>query len=211
MKHFLILGIAFAAFHISYSETPAFCQLPADEGEGTQFMFAIYYDATQDVCGPFIYKGEGGNANRFASEKECIRNCSANAENIYPMEAVKNCVLKKEKGKCNANHVRYYYDAALDLCKLFTWTGCMGNGNRFQTLQQCNSTCDGVHDDLFPSEDDETDTPYALIFGVLLGIMVAAGILTAVLLVIQSKKKKKGEKKRDKKAESPLQDGIEMS
>lgn len=63
-----------------------FCQLPEDEGEGTNYIFSLFYDATQDRCSPFLYKGEGGNANRFENERDCIRNCSANAENIYPMD-----------------------------------------------------------------------------------------------------------------------------
>lgn len=63
-----------------------FCQLPRDEGEGGNYIFSLYYDATQDTCSPFIYRGQGGNANRFNNERDCIRNCSANTENIYPMD-----------------------------------------------------------------------------------------------------------------------------
>lgn len=63
-----------------------FCQLPDDEGQGNNFIFSLYYDAAQDRCSPFLYKGEGGNANRFGNERDCMRNCSANAEDVYPMD-----------------------------------------------------------------------------------------------------------------------------
>lgn len=63
-----------------------FCQLPSDSGEGPNFIFSLYYDAAQDRCDPFIYKGQGGNENRFDNEIDCIRNCSSNAESIYPMD-----------------------------------------------------------------------------------------------------------------------------
>lgn len=63
-----------------------FCQLPSDEGEGNNYIFSLFYDANQDQCSPFLYKGEGGNGNRFENERDCIRNCSANAEQIYPMD-----------------------------------------------------------------------------------------------------------------------------
>lgn len=63
-----------------------FCLLPKNEGEGSTFNFALYYDAAQDLCSPFIYKGEGGNGNRFANERDCMRNCSSNAEKFYPMD-----------------------------------------------------------------------------------------------------------------------------
>uniref|UniRef100_G3NL40 Si:dkeyp-73b11.8 n=1 Tax=Gasterosteus aculeatus aculeatus TaxID=481459 RepID=G3NL40_GASAC len=71
----------------------AFCQLPADSGEGSSFIFALSYDPVSDQCNPFFYKGQGGNGNRFQSERECIRNCSVNAEAIYPMKG--EMILKK--------------------------------------------------------------------------------------------------------------------
>lgn len=63
-----------------------FCSLPKDEGEGTSFHFALHYDVKVDRCNPFLYKGQGGNANRFLNERECIRNCSVNVDKIYPMD-----------------------------------------------------------------------------------------------------------------------------
>lgn len=63
-----------------------FCRLKQDEGQGTSFTFATYYDVTTDRCNPFLYKGQGGNANRFENERECIRNCSTNVESTYPFE-----------------------------------------------------------------------------------------------------------------------------
>ncbi|XP_076743227.1 U-actitoxin-Avd3n-like [Maylandia zebra] len=85
--------------------------------------------------------GEGGNANRFENEAECMRNCSHNAENIYPMDASKACLLKRAEGGCNGNCVKYYYDSSDKKCKEFIWTGCVGNGNRFHDYNSCNSTC----------------------------------------------------------------------
>lgn len=55
-------------------------------GQGTSFIFAVYYDAASDQCKPFFYQGQGGNANRFVTERECMRNCSVNSENLYPMD-----------------------------------------------------------------------------------------------------------------------------
>uniref|UniRef100_A0A3Q4MYY4 BPTI/Kunitz inhibitor domain-containing protein n=1 Tax=Neolamprologus brichardi TaxID=32507 RepID=A0A3Q4MYY4_NEOBR len=93
------------------------------------FNFAMYYDVNKDQCTPFLYNGEGGNANRFENERECMRNCSPNAENIYPMD-----------GECNGKYLRYYYDSIDKKCKRFLWTGCLGNGNRFFDYNSCNST-----------------------------------------------------------------------
>lgn len=67
-----------------------YCRLNYDEGQGSSFNYALYYDAKTDQCNPFIYKGEGGNANHFKNERECIRNCSANIDRIYPLEGKMN-------------------------------------------------------------------------------------------------------------------------
>ncbi|CAI5664142.1 kunitz-type U19-barytoxin-Tl1a [Oreochromis niloticus] len=214
MTGLLFLGIVFSAFQISYSNIPEFCRLPADSGQGTSFNFAVYYDASKDQCSPFLYNGEGGNANRFQNERECLRNCSVNAENVYPMDARKACHFKKLEGTCNGNYLRYYYDSVYDKCKRFIWTGCIGNGNRFFDFNSCNSTCAGIHDDGNEPEEHESDTPIAIICGVLLALIVVAIIGTVVFLTLKSKKKKKGAgKSKEPQADAPLQAerDIEMS
>ncbi|XP_071392386.1 actinia tenebrosa protease inhibitors [Centroberyx affinis] len=165
----------------------AFCNLPLDEGEGTTFTFSVYYDATEDKCNPFLYKGAGGNANRFENERQCMRNCSARAEDIYPMDETKACHLRKDIGKCGGNHLMYYYDSVHDKCKKLLWTGCGGNGNRFVDQASCNATCAGIHDDRDEAEEDEPDTPVAIICGVLLGIIGAIIIIVVVVLTVKSK------------------------
>ncbi len=69
-----------------------------DEGEGTAFKFAMYYDADKDQCNPFLYKGQGGNANRFNNERECMRNCSTNAEDVYPMDGKMILLIYRDRG-----------------------------------------------------------------------------------------------------------------
>ncbi|TWW75716.1 hypothetical protein D4764_13G0003780 [Takifugu flavidus] len=114
--------------------------------------------------------------------------------------------------------MRYYYDPFYAKCKRFQWTGCVGNGNRFLSLELCNSTCAGIHDhdEEEKEEEDEPDTPIAIICGVVLGIIVVALLITVIVLAVQSEKKssakKAGGKKREEKTEVPLRDeGIEMS
>uniref|UniRef100_UPI003AAA5B62 boophilin-G2 n=1 Tax=Centroberyx gerrardi TaxID=166262 RepID=UPI003AAA5B62 len=187
MKHLLVLGIAFASVGISYSAVPAFCNLPQVEGEGTNFIFSSYYDATQDKCIPFIYKGAGGNDNRFENERQCMRNCSARAEEVYPMDETKACHFRKNYGECNGQYLRYYYDSVHDKCKKFHWSGCLGNGNRFEDQASCNATCAGIHDDGDEAEEDEPDTPVAIICGVLFGIIGAVIIIVVVVLTVKSK------------------------
>ncbi|KAM8890878.1 inter-alpha-trypsin inhibitor [Spinachia spinachia] len=216
MRHLLFWGIAFAAVYISHSNPPDFCRLQHNEGEGLSFIFALYYDPAMDQCNPFIYKGQAGNGNRFLSEKECIRNCSINKETIYPEDETKACHFKKAEGGCSARFLRYYYDSVHDKCKKFLWTGCVGNGNRFSDQLSCNATCSGIHDDGMEEEEEEPDTPIAIICGVLLGIILVAGLITGIVLTVQSKKKNPKTKAQGKSTEpksaTPLrEENIELA
>src|SRR6478609_5356239 len=51
------------------------------------------------------------------------------------------CLLPAETGECDAAIPRYYYDAASESCKQFTWGGCGGNANNFETITECYDTC----------------------------------------------------------------------
>ncbi|KAM9753529.1 kunitz-type serine protease inhibitor bitisilin-3 isoform 1-T1 [Menidia menidia] len=215
MKTLLLVGIVFSTLHISNSVLQEFCNAPPDGGQGKLFLFSVFYDPTSDQCKPFFYQGEGGNNNRFLNERECMRNCSERAENLYPMQAVKACHYKHEKGGCSGHYLRYYYDSVHNKCKKFIWTGCLGNGNRFFSHESCNATCAGIHDDGEELEEDEPDTPIAIICGVLLSVIILSIIITVTVLTVQSKKKKAmktREKSTNPQSDAPLQEGgIEMT
>uniref|UniRef100_A0A3P9D783 BPTI/Kunitz inhibitor domain-containing protein n=1 Tax=Maylandia zebra TaxID=106582 RepID=A0A3P9D783_9CICH len=52
------------------------------------------------------------------------------------------CLLPPDaEGECNGKYLRYYYDSTDKKCKRFSWTGCLGNGNRFFDYNSCNFTC----------------------------------------------------------------------
>lgn len=80
---------------LSLSRPTAFCKEPSKSGDGTSFIFSVYYDFEKDRCSPFFYTGEGGNENRFNNERECMRNCSPNAEEIYPMDGERNIYMER--------------------------------------------------------------------------------------------------------------------
>ncbi|XP_029607849.1 kunitz-type serine protease inhibitor vestiginin-1 [Salmo trutta] len=105
MKQLVIFGaLVFATFNMVHSkEPPEHCLLPQDVGTSPasgadDFQILLYYDAAKDLCYPFKYLGEGGNANRFTLEKLCMRNCSKNAEETYPMDESTACHFHKGSG-----------------------------------------------------------------------------------------------------------------
>lgn len=73
---------------IFFSKNLAACSLAADAGTGSEAEVTVYmhYDAEKDNCYPFRYSGSGGNANRFITERQCMRNCSHRADELFPRD-----------------------------------------------------------------------------------------------------------------------------
>ncbi|KXJ27952.1 Kunitz-type serine protease inhibitor textilinin-4 [Exaiptasia diaphana] len=51
------------------------------------------------------------------------------------------CTYKNDAGPCMGYFPKFYYDMELSTCKKFIYGGCGGNANRFETIEQCKSTC----------------------------------------------------------------------
>ncbi|XP_039629616.1 BPTI/Kunitz domain-containing protein [Polypterus senegalus] len=130
------------------------CNLPADEGQGSGNIPNLYYDKARDNCQPLSYRGSGGNLNRFSNDKMCMRNCSSKAHVLYP-ETDAVCKMKNDKGFCQGFYYVFHYDWSKRTCDGFFYTGCGGNGNRFETKEMCNRTCGHLVDAPKDEEDEE--------------------------------------------------------
>ncbi|HMJ11258.1 MAG TPA: BPTI/Kunitz domain-containing protein [Polyangiaceae bacterium] len=64
------------------------------------------------------------------------------------------CTLPQDPGPCVAAFPAYFHDAATGLCLPFTYGGCGGNTNRFESIQDCQASCRGGTSDL-----DACETP----------------------------------------------------
>ncbi|KAI3410165.1 NAD(P)H-quinone oxidoreductase subunit 5, chloroplastic [Globodera pallida] len=51
------------------------------------------------------------------------------------------CVQPLRRGGCQEASLRYFYDLALDQCRLFYFSGCDGNENNFAKLADCETRC----------------------------------------------------------------------
>ncbi|KAL1446949.1 hypothetical protein MTO96_044439, partial [Rhipicephalus appendiculatus] len=45
------------------------------------------------------------------------------------------------QGPCRASVRRYHYDNATSTCKEFTYGGCEGNSNNYETFEECRASC----------------------------------------------------------------------
>nr|XP_015198956.1 PREDICTED: kunitz-type U19-barytoxin-Tl1a-like [Lepisosteus oculatus] len=189
------------------------CNLTMDEGTGENLHFRLYYDSASDKCLPFMYKGHGGNGNRFITDRWCMQNCSSRASKLYPTgDAV--CMLSREQGYCQGHYLLWYYNSAKRKCKTFYFTGCGGNGNRFITQQQCNSTCAGYIDGTLGNDQDDDEITITngvqtgLIAGIVLGLLGA--ILLIVVIVLAVKQSKTEEKKGTHREALTAKEDLEM-
>lgn len=53
----------------------------------------------------------------------------------------KTCLLTPEPGPCRADITMYYFEPSTNNCSTFTWGGCQGNGNRFDSEEECEDFC----------------------------------------------------------------------
>ena len=54
------------------------------------------------------------------------------------------CKLPSEAGRCQGDFPRFFYDMDMKKCRQFTYGGCRGNQNNFDTLQECQQFCESV-------------------------------------------------------------------
>ncbi len=52
-----------------------------------------------------------------------------------------DCSLPKAVGPCKGDFTRFHYNSATKNCEAFIYGGCDGNGNKFRTKAECETTC----------------------------------------------------------------------
>ncbi|XP_078728615.1 kunitz-type serine protease inhibitor-like isoform X2 [Lampetra fluviatilis] len=57
------------------------------------------------------------------------------------VQAPGRCRLDLDEGDCSHLALRWYYRRASHDCRLFVYTGCGGNGNRFESRAECQAEC----------------------------------------------------------------------
>uniref|UniRef100_A0A8C4N2Z7 BPTI/Kunitz inhibitor domain-containing protein n=1 Tax=Eptatretus burgeri TaxID=7764 RepID=A0A8C4N2Z7_EPTBU len=83
---------------------------------------------------------EEGNLNR---EKRQGRAVAADAEEGSGTEPASQntCTLAPDVGPCIGNEPQFFYNSSSMVCEPFTYGGCMGNANRFKSIEECHKTC----------------------------------------------------------------------
>ena len=46
-----------------------------------------------------------------------------------------------DPGPCMSDIPKFYYNSKTGTCEMFSYGGCQGNSNRFETISSCTETC----------------------------------------------------------------------
>ncbi|KAK3550177.1 hypothetical protein QTP86_021209 [Hemibagrus guttatus] len=190
---FFLMGIMCAGALTSNPD----CTEMTNEGTGQDKILQFFYDHHFGYCLPFFYKGEGGNGNRFDTDQQCMANCSSQYHELFP-EGDAVCSLKMDPGSCFARQAMYYYDSEEKACRLFLYGGCQGNGNRFDTKEDCDKMCRAKSGRMLgsaPSPDEQT-VDVGLIVGILGGVVFAVAVIASIALFVVQRKGKRADMKK---------------
>jgi len=116
-----------------------YCHIPSERGSCSTYEEKWYYNMQYGGCDRFWYGGCEPGKNHFDSQEDCQQEC------VSPRGAGV-CFLKSVVGPCKGDYKEWFYDAATKTCKQFSYGGCLGNGNRFVTKEDCESICSPAKD-----------------------------------------------------------------
>ncbi|XP_053774825.1 tissue factor pathway inhibitor isoform X10 [Desmodus rotundus] len=141
-------------------EKPDFCFLEEEVGNCRAYFIRYFYNNQSKKCERFVYGGCPGNRNNFLSLEECKNTCEnplrgTSTQPVPVPETAKPpkhkikivyrvpywCRTPADRGLCNANVTRFYYNLHARKCLQFSYSGCGGNENNFNSRKSCLRAC----------------------------------------------------------------------
>lgn len=128
------------------------CLKPSDGGDCDNYTIRWYFNAEEKQCRQYYYGGCGGNDNNFVDEESCLSRCEQKVTTVSPQihhpppsrgdaGDTNQCYLDYDSGPCRVTEARWYYNRQAGICDMFAYGGCGGNGNNFQSVEECENSC----------------------------------------------------------------------
>ena len=133
---------------------PLKCSKTIDRGPCRRSVIMYGYDPEEGRCIQFVYGGCLGNGNRFKTIAECESYCLLSSENV--------CSLPMQRGNCRALLPMFGYDNTIGYCVQFMYGGCDGNGNRFQTIEDCLDRCTAINTEPYSEGTTQMSTEHQI-------------------------------------------------
>ncbi|CAH0561372.1 unnamed protein product [Brassicogethes aeneus] len=128
------------------------CSTTCGKGIKERYRLSLEYTKTDRFYWPFYkkfgYSNDRGN-EEFDIEDPCSTqklketvecNNSPCAKLEIPLTGIV-CKLPMDVGPCKSTMDRWYYNNIKGECEIFNYSGCEGNLNNFNTLEQCQKLC----------------------------------------------------------------------
>ncbi|XP_069364834.1 thrombin inhibitor hemalin-like [Maniola hyperantus] len=106
----------------------------------------FYFDLKLEDCKSYYIGNCPYNLNAFNTLSECHNTCRDVGTKRAPTNLTSRifCRLQHDFGHCDSYHPSWFYDVTIRRCRGFSYSGCGGNMNRFQSQQDCSKACSGV-------------------------------------------------------------------
>ncbi|KFD55347.1 hypothetical protein M514_03687 [Trichuris suis] len=115
--------------------TSSICGQPMEAGPCRAALTRWYFNSYTRMCEQFTYGGCGGNSNNFESKLECEHQC------YNELRSYGICSQPVDSGPCRASIQRWYFSVESGKCEPFTYGGCGGNSNNFESREDCRERC----------------------------------------------------------------------
>lgn len=117
--------------------------LTESDGVESARVEKYYFNPESNSCESFQWSGWSENGNNFDSKAECQITCDPQSINVTKPKKCYEKFAKNGNGltACLALFPKWSYDLESSQCKQFNYGGCGGNGNAFDTEEECDLTC----------------------------------------------------------------------
>ncbi|MBN3319092.1 SPIT2 inhibitor, partial [Atractosteus spatula] len=191
------------------------CEAPLKVGLCRASIPRYFYNKTTHTCQMFIYGGCHGNQNNYLSEEECLASCRVSVIPVPKKTATDSskeyhdsCLASPKVGPCRGAFPAFYFSPSTQDCLPFTYGGCQGNQNRYNSAEECLAHCLGSQG--YHNGHGHRFSP-AFIMATTLAIMTGLLVLALILLSLRKVRRRLHSRRDDKEELLPQEDSSQKA